>query len=121
MNEKNKFIEKRKYPRIEWHFVIRFRLKDKPDAKWEASSIKDIGEGGCLFHGGQSYKVGDILEIKIQFPALKEPLHFTGEVKRCIPKSKEGLVYGTAVCFQDIDEKSKKAFCKTLNFFVKKK
>ncbi|MDD5006169.1 MAG: PilZ domain-containing protein [Candidatus Omnitrophica bacterium] len=121
MNDESKWISLRRHPRISWGFIVKFRPQDKTSAEWEASTIKDISEGGCFFYSSTKYQPGQILEIRVQFPSLTEPMQFTGEVKRCESSvEKKSNIYGIAVCFLGMDEQKKKEFTRTITFFLSK-
>ncbi|MFC1755399.1 PilZ domain-containing protein [Thermoproteota archaeon] len=112
MNDDMKWIEKRNYPRLEWGFMVRFKLKDDEKAIWNSSAIKNIGEGGCLFATDVKFQIGDVLEIKIQFPMYKEPLHLFGKVTR--------VSRGIAVRFLGMDNSAQTELRAAINFFLKK-
>lgn len=121
MVDENLWINKRAHPRINWSFIARYRPKDDASSGWEASTVKDISEGGCFFHSKTPYKIGDVLDVLIQFPALPKPMRFTGEVRRCESgDDKAAMMYGIGIKFLDMDEEKKKEFINTITFFLKK-
>ena len=121
MGKKDKRVEKRRHPRISWPFVARFRLKGDAEGRWEVPIVKNISEGGCYFYCSTFHEVNQTLEIEIQFPKIKKPMHFLGKVKRCdVEKGAGTSRYGVAVCFSQMEEAKKKNFVETINFFLKK-
>jgi len=107
----------RKYPRISWGFVIRFRLRGGD--VWEVGTIKNISEGGCYFGTGKEMKVGLPLEIQVQFPAIKEPMRFVGEVTRCESGDAQNLFF-VGIKFLEMDQQKKDEFLHVITFFLKK-
>lgn len=123
MNDESKWANLRKHPRISWNFVVKFKPKDSHDSEWQVSTIKDISQGGCYFHNNLSFEAGEILEIQVQFPSLRVPMQFIGEVRRCesLSQDKNFPLFGIAVMFLEMDEEKKKEFIDTIIFFLKKK
>ncbi len=113
--------DRRKYPRIKWNFVMRFRIKDFEDIKWEISNIEDISVGGCLFYSPVPFQVGQILDIQIHLPRLQEFMFFNGEVKRVQSESVVAFTrYAVAVSFTFLEEEHKRIFTETIDFFLKR-
>ncbi|MDD2688836.1 MAG: PilZ domain-containing protein [Candidatus Omnitrophica bacterium] len=115
--------EKRLHPRVSWNFVVKYRShQDKDTASWEVAVIQNISKGGCYFFSGISHKIGEILDIEIQFPNLLAPMKFSAQVNRCIHSSDPNLPrYGIGVYFTEMDESKRNSFEQTLDFFLKKK
>jgi hypothetical protein len=121
MDDENKFTNLRHHPRISWHFVVKFRLKDGQEKNWQVSTVKDISEGGCFFYSNVAYQIGQVLEIRVQFPSIEVPMFFTGEVRRCELENVGQLsLYGVGVCFLGMDEEKRKYFIETITYFLKK-
>jgi hypothetical protein len=121
MGKESKGANQRRFPRVGWSFMVRFRPKGVPDAKWEMTTINDISEGGCFFYSGSSYGIGDVLEVEVQLPALQGYMRFNAEVKRCQGDTSRHLPrYGLAVEFFGMDEARKKQFIETITFFLKR-
>lgn len=113
MEDINYLSEKRRYPRIEWSFIIKFRRKDSKDSGWRTSTIKNIGEGGCSFYCDNIYKVGEILEIEIRDPVFEDTMKFLGKVIR-------SESYGIVVNFIDMDEENRREYIDTIIFLLKR-
>jgi hypothetical protein len=113
--------EKRQHPRVQWNFIMRFRIKDLDDIKWEISNIEDISVGGCLFYSPLAFQLGQILDIQVQLPRVQEFMSFRGEVKR-IRTQKVGAFekHAIAISFSYLEEAHKQKFVDTIDFFVKK-
>lgn len=116
----SEWMKKRMYPRISWTFMVRYRLRDEGGASWNVSVIKNISLGGCYFYSNTFYKVGQMLSIKVQFPAVMGAMKFTGEVKRCDERREGKSSYGLAVQFTEIDKARQTEFLDALGFFMNK-
>jgi len=119
MSDQVDWIEKRAYVRIQRQFITKYRDRVSQEFVWEFPVIKDISEGGCYFHSSVECKIGQLLDIEIQFPRLKEPMAFVGEVMRIDDQSGDLQRYGVAVQFVDMEQEKKKIFIETLKFFIK--
>jgi len=114
--------DKRRFPRISWNFLVKFRLKDAEDSKWLLSNIKNLSQGGCFFYSPVPFEPGQLLEIEIQFPRLTEPMRFNGEVRRKEgDKKRTASTYGIAVMFLEVEWNKKREFVEAINFFLNKK
>jgi len=121
MGDESRWENLRRYPRISWNFVVKFRLKDSKQSEWQTSTIKDISEGGCFFYSNVPYGVGQVLEILVKFPSMITPMQFIGEVKRCESgKDKQFSLHGIGICFLKMDEQKRQEFIETISFFLKK-
>ena len=118
MDDPKKFINMRRHPRISWAFIVKFRRWAK-ESSWQSSTIKNISVGGCYFGSMNDFSSGEILEIQVKLPAIKEPLLFKGQVKRC-DRQEGGNIYFVAVEFLEMDESKKEEFTRVMTFFIKK-
>ncbi|MBU2541215.1 MAG: PilZ domain-containing protein [Candidatus Omnitrophica bacterium] len=122
MPKKYQGIEARRYPRISWNFIVKFRLKTSQDSKWFISNITNISQGGCFFYSPVPYEIGQTLEVEIQFPRLTQPMHFLGEVRRKVDEENAlNSRYGIAVMFLEMEEEKRKEFLESIDFFLKKR
>lgn len=99
-------MERRAYPRIKWRFVLRFRKEKSQTCAWEFTTIENISLGGCFFPSTQKLDIGEVLELQIKFPGVREFLIFRGEVKRC-EEIREFSSYKIAVEFKDLGEEKR--------------
>jgi hypothetical protein len=120
MGEEIKGKNSRECSRIVRGFIVRFRAKESPEPEWEVSTIKDISEKGCCFQSVIPYKVGQVLDMRIQFPVLMVPMEFIGEVKRCESAGSKFPLYVIGVAFQGMDEEKKEEFVDMIAFFLRK-
>ena len=121
MDEKNKQKDKRTFSRILWNFIILHKLHEKAGLiGWDTAFIKDISVKGCYFSSSRIYEKGQVLDIQIFLPILKNPLFLTGEVKRC-ESHKQLSIYGVAVEFMELNAEQKDILIQTIDFFQRKK
>jgi len=121
MNGKNIPKEKREFSRILWNFVILHKLYEKGGLiGWDTAFIKDISLKGCYFSSSRIYETGQLLDLQIFLPILRNPLFLIGEVKRC-EGHKQLSIYGIAVAFVDLNTEQKNILKQTVNFFERKK
>ncbi|MBN1794346.1 MAG: PilZ domain-containing protein [Candidatus Omnitrophica bacterium] len=114
-------IERRAYPRLVRHFSARFRPQEDTVGAWEVPIIENISQGGCYFYSTKPYRIGQLLDIEIQFPALGKPVHFTGKIKRLATNEQMRVRrFGMGVSFISMDAQHKAGFVETLAFFLTK-
>jgi hypothetical protein len=114
--------ERREFPRIIWHFVLRAKPHAQQEAgRWEVSAVQNISRGGCSFFSNFPYQPGDQLDIGIQFPSCPDLIRFVGEVRHCHPRvAGIASTYYLGVKFVEIDEAKRELFYQSLDFFLKK-
>jgi len=114
-------LERREFPRVYRNFMVRFKPQRQENSNWEVATINNIGAGGCHFNSDTRYNAGELLDIDIQLPALRELMRFTREIKRCeFGTIKNSSICGLAARFLEIGEERKKVFQEMLKFFLKK-
>jgi len=74
--------ERRRFPRHESEFFIRYKDAHDPNAKWDIAQAKNISLGGMLFSTGEEFPSETILLTKFQVPTLasEEPIEFLAKV-----------------------------------------
>lgn len=89
--------ERRKYPRADFHFTVRYILSN---GKSNVVLSKNISKGGILVTTGEEFKVGLRAKLAMSLPRC-EGVPLAGEVVRCkkIPKPGSIKVYNTAFKF----------------------
>ena len=119
MNTENGDNLNRKGKRVDHHFFIRFR-ETYPGSSdsWDMSTVRNISKTGVLFNASRSHNAGSILELKLRDPLLNEESSLQIKVLRCKPTGME-KVYEIAATIVGIDEKTREAFEKTIDLFVK--
>ena len=119
--KKNSPVNRRAYPRVTRHFSARFRSQEDMGSDWEVPIIENISRGGCYFYSTKPDRIGQLLDIEIQFPALGKPVHFTGKIKRMATNDQMRVRrFGMGVSFTSMDAQHKAGFIDTLAFFLKK-
>lgn len=114
--------EKRQKPRVMRGFVVKFRTQSTEGfSNWQVSTLQNISLGGCCFYSSAPYKIGEALEVLIQLPNLKDPMRFSGVIRRCeIGKGPQASQHLIGVEFTEMDGTKKTIFIQTLEFFLKK-
>ncbi len=93
--------EKRKYPRIDKHFMLTYFDLNDPLVKHNASQLKNIGLGGLCVITSKTFSTGTRLGIELKTPFLSEFIHLKGTVLESKVKIRN-IIYETRVQFDDI-------------------
>ncbi len=109
--------EKRRYTRVEHHYIIRFRETNSSRDR-DVSSVRNISKSGILFYASSSFKPGSELEICMKVPPLPKESIFWGTVVRCKPRQGMKDSYEVAVNISKIDEATRGTFDKAIRFFT---
>ena len=119
MNTESSDNPNRKGKRVHHHFFIRFR-ETYPNSSdsWDMSTVRNISKTGVLFNASRSHNAGSILELKLRDPLLNEESSLQIKVLRCKPAGIENM-NEIAATIMGIDEKTREAFEKTIDLFVK--
>ena len=115
--------EKRRHDRIERPCIIRFR-QTKPEVspvQWDVTTVRDMSKTGILFYSSRYFEPGSELEINLRAPLLTKKSIFWVTVVRCKPTPQIKDYYEIAVSVSKIDEATRGAFDKTIEFFIRKK
>lgn len=117
--DKKRVPNKRLHSRVSRHFMGMCRVKGNPN--WDIPSIENVSKNGCFFHCSRLYRLGQIIELEIQFPTMNGPMRFEAEVKRVAVNDNLPMQrYGTGVRFLRWEAKKKDNFVQALDFFLKK-
>lgn len=111
--------ERRRHPRISWGFLVKHKLQGQNQDAVDLSTVKNISLGGCYFGSRKAYSAGQVLDLEVKLPGIKDPLLFQGKVQRCDPGQAPGLFF-IAVEFMDMGESQKEEFSRVMSFFIKK-
>lgn len=112
--------ERRRYVRIEKHFIISYHAKDDPTAHYEISQLKNISLGGMCFIAQRAYSTSTVISIELKTPYISEATHVEGvvlESKEKIP----GMIYETRLSFTELSEEGKFVLAKIVEIFSKLK
>jgi hypothetical protein len=119
----NPELNKRRGDRVEHHIFIRARQIKPPDpyAAWDVYTVKNLSATGLLFYSKRLYNTGSELDIRIMNPYVADESVCHGAVVRCEPLEHLKSHFGVAVHFTKINEPSRLALDKTIEFFLKKR
>ena len=118
-DDESKERELRRHPRISWNFLVRHHPHDEGGDWAELSTVRNISIGGCYFGSSRTYPVGQVLDLQVKLPGVKDPLVFQGRVRRC--DAGEGAsVWFIAVEFMNMDTPQRDEFTRVISFFLKK-
>ena len=92
--------ERRQYKRIRKHFIANF--KEKNLSAWDMVTMRNLGAGGALFNYDRKLRLNTLLDLKIIFPASRNPINCSGRIIR-IEEPESLPVYGIAVSFEEIE------------------
>lgn len=109
--------EKRRYARVEHHYIIRFKETNSSQDR-DVSSVRNISKSGILFYSSSAFKPGSELEIYMKVPPLQKESIFWGTVVRCRPSQRIKDSYEVAVNISKIDEATRGTFDKAIKFFT---
>ena len=113
--------ERRKFSRINANFVVSYRILEEID-NYDISQTKNICIGGMLLTTNVPFEPGTRLnlEIRVPFNSNKDPINIVGRVieSKVITNN---LIYDTRLEFLTIDNPSKEAVEKTVEYFSKRK
>ncbi len=129
-------IERRRYVRIPFSFILRYRAAAQPSAPaavpkfYTASVTKNVSAGGLLFPATMNIPMGTELEIELNLAAIPQsqakeslakyrPVQVTGRVVRTEEIIK-GELYNVGFVIEKIDDKEKHALEQFVDFFLKR-
>lgn len=99
------------------YHLIKYRVaKGGPDAAYSLTSVVNISSGGVLFKSAEPLASGTVVDIKINFPSLLEPLITQAKVIRSKEVKVKPKHYEVGVRFMDIDEEKGKIIDKVVKF-----
>ena len=103
--------DRRKFIRLEIPIDVSYIMEN--DNILRRTSTKNISAEGLRFTCDNSIKDGAVLEIKLNFSNLPNPIHIRGKVIWCKKLSLEdGMPYDIGVEFLKIEEDNKNTFLK---------
>lgn len=111
--------EKRKFKRIDQHFMAKFRTG--AEETWHTFFLRDLGAGGILFNYGSELEVGSQIRLSITFPVSEVPIECSATVIRVRPFSGVLKIYEIAACFTEIDENQQELINRAAEIYLSKK
>ena len=110
--------EKRKYPRIDKHFVVSYRKSDQ-EKIIDISQTKNLSLGGLLLTTLEQFDAGAQLIVSLKVPSIADPIEINAKVVSC-NKSGAGTIYETRLEFINVDEKHAEAIKQVVEQYRKK-
>lgn len=105
--EKGSFdVNKRKNPRIDKKYCVKYHVKDAPQQKWDISQIKDISQGGVRFWASSMLLKGVVLAVELHVPYVEHGTALEAMVVGCEEKVK-GLIYEVRLKFINVTSQAK--------------
>ncbi len=113
--------DRRKYIRIPYEAVIRYKARPQKEPKKKVFSdacSKNISTGGILMTTKEHYPFGTILEVELDVPSLDgySTVTILGQVVRTTEIQK-GKMYENGISFYKIDEQDEELLEQFLEFF----
>lgn len=98
--------ENRKFIRLSAPIGISYKAAKQKRRKPSLSLVRDISGGGIRFMAKEDLRAGDLLELEISIPHLREPIEAVGEVMWFSKtKERDRELREAGVCFLDISAK----------------
>ncbi|GJQ57612.1 MAG: PilZ domain-containing protein [Candidatus Scalindua sp. AMX11] len=121
--EKFNGADKRRYPRIEKSFMIRFRINQSEGytiviSDWDMVAINDLSAMGVNFNYNKNLGIGSTLEFKLNISRSMQTINCTGRVVR-IRRNQNHPTYSIAIAFADIDKEDREMINKTAEDILK--
>lgn len=112
--------EKRKYPRINKHFMLSYFDLNDPLVRHNASQLKNIGLGGLCLITSKAFPTGTRIGIELKTPFLSEFIHLKGTVLESKEKIRN-VIYETRIQFDDIPLPTHAVLTKLIDHFRNEK
>jgi hypothetical protein len=110
------FGEKRKYPRINKHFLLSYFDLNDPLVRHNASQLKNIGLGGLCLVTSKAFSAGTRMGIELKTPFLTEFVHLKGTVLESKEKIKN-IIYETRIQFDELELPAQAVLTKLIEHF----
>jgi len=116
MDDKWDQQERRRYIRIEKHFIITYRDNDDPSVMIEVSQLKNISMGGMCCVTARRYAPSTRMNIELKTPYVSKPVPLTGTVLDSTEKV-PGIIYETRLVFDRLDNQAEFVLNKIVGLF----
>jgi hypothetical protein len=94
--------EKRKFPRIEAHYMLKCRQLEQAGG-FDVTSTRNISQGGATITTSCQFEEGNLLELTFKFPFATESVPVKAQVLDCRTIIK-GSVWELRIKFVDMPE-----------------
>ena len=111
--------DRRRAPRIDKRFMVKYRCPSLGHAQWMMSPIKDLSAVGLRFVGEFAFARGTDIELQIILPILQEPLPARGVIVWQRPASAP-KTYEHGVEFSDSDPAVFEQLSQAVDHFLRK-
>jgi len=110
--------ERRKHPRANGRFVVRYRLFEESD-NVDITQTKNISMGGMYLTTNKKFEPGVKLTLEIRLPFDPHPIMIIGKVIASHEVAKN-LIFDTRLEFLAIDERHAGIIGQTVDYYIKK-
>ena len=112
--------ERRRSPRIEKRFIVKYRCPTIGQTQWLASPIKDLSAVGIRFFGEYGYTVGADLELELSLPVTEKPVPAKGRVV-WQQRHGDGKMTEHGVEFLELDPPAQQHIAQMIKILVEKR
>lgn len=109
--------ERRRYVRIEKHFIISYHDKNDPEVKHNVSQLKNISIGGMCFVTSTQYPAGTKMDIELKTPYIADTVYIEGTVLESHEKIR-GIIYETRLVFDKLNSQATLVINKIVDIFL---
>ena len=111
-------MERRRYVRIEKHFIITYYDKNDPQVKRNVSQLKNISLGGICFVTSEQYTPKTEMGFELKTPYVADAVYIEGvilESREKIPN----MIYETRLSFNNVSPEAQLILNKVIDTFAK--
>ena len=110
--------ERRRYIRIEKHFIISYFDKNDPAVKHSISQLKNISMGGMCFVAPQNYSGGAQMGVNLKTPYVADMVGMEGVVLESREKI-ANMIYEVRLQFGPLSKEAEFVLKKIVETFLK--
>ena len=108
--------ERRRYIRIEKHFIITYYDKNDPQIKRNISQLKNISLGGICFVTAEQYQIKTEMGIELKTPYVTDAVYIEGTILESREKI-PNMIYETRMSFHNISLEAQMILNKVIETF----
>ena len=109
--------ERRRYKRINKHFILTYFDKSNPSRKQEITQLKNISMGGMCFVTSSRFESGTQMGIELKTPYLADTTYLEGVVLESHEKVLD-IIYETRLKFEFLNPQAEFLLAKIIEFFI---
>ncbi len=106
MENKPLDVNKRKDPRIDKKYCVKYYVKDSIEQKYDISQIKDISKGGVRFWSASILAKDTVLVVELHVPYVERGVKVEAVVVACEERV-PGLIFEVRLRFVDLAQQAK--------------